>query len=1056
MELNATKKALLTLLLLFVAAIGYLSFNKLSHDLISDSSKIDHPDENEMSRVKMKKARNDYFFKILRNPATNQIPNNIRAREINHAKKLPSFKRIQQRKTKNITNQVAEGFNWQLSGPPATGGRTRALGIDQRNSDIIIAGGVSGGIWKSIDGGTNWELKTGVLENFSVTSLTQDPTNLDTWYYTSGEVTGNSASAPGASYSGTGIFKSTDNGESWTRISSTEDQSGQFDSQFDYITRIKISPITGTIFTANNGFGIFRSTDSDTFDNLVLGGTAEHLYADLDVASNGDLVAVLSSLNAKSPDEPATSDPGIFYSSDDGQNWSEITPGDFPSNHGRSVLSFAPSNPNIIYVFTNKEGDDTNQGVSFFKIDISGGINNVVSEDRSANLPDFGDPVGGVNTQNGYNMTISVKPNNPDFVTIGATNLFRSTDGFATAPTDNSETEKNKFWIGGYSKDNNVSQYPNQHPDQHVQIYDPNNPNKLWVGHDGGLSVTTDGTQQPVTWTDRNDSYIVTQYYDISLAPEVDNYQLIGGTQDNGTPFFEYNFSNQTANNSIDISSGDGGFSFWGSNYAYVSSQLGTVLRIPRENDGSIASPFDGGEWSYVHPQEASNQLFIHPYALDPNNDAIMYYPGGSKLYRNTEATSINNTTNSDGVTQGWNELSQAAVSGYNITALAVSTLPANTLYYAGSNDSDKPVIKRLDNAKTSNAIPKDISINDAAAGAYVKDIAINPNNGNEALVVMSNYAITGLYHTTDGGRNWEDVEGNLAGSSDPSSANAGPSMRSATIIPAKSGTIYVLGTSTGVYATQGLAGSQTQWGRESTFDGTGEPDIGYSVVENIDSRRVDGDIAIGTHGRGIFVGDFQGETAEGNIPFANIDPKEGKEGNKVTITATNFQFSSNASDNTVTFNGIRAQVTNATSSALTVIVPRGTTAGTSGINNGTYPVTVSVKNNSGTDPQDLTFSIIAPDKFKVKQNYPNPFNPSTTIPIDLPDNAEFMRLSIYNMAGKKVREKIIKDKNKLSVGTPNIDINMSNLASGVYIYRVYVKTANDDALQTKKMTLIK
>ncbi|WP_138430416.1 T9SS type A sorting domain-containing protein [Fodinibius saliphilus] len=1043
MDLKATKKALIPLLAVIVAISGYWIITQYSAPGNTEFSAESMSEEQEMDRIEAKKARREYFFRMLRNPATNKIPANIRAREINHAKQLPSFNTIQRkRKSSKPSMQVAEGFEWQLAGPAAIGGRTRALGIDQQNSDIIIAGGVSGGIWKSTDGGASWELKTEELENFSVTSLAQDPTDMDTWYYTSGELLGNSARATGASYYGTGIFKSTDNGESWSRIPSTRDQDSRFSSQFDYINRIDIHPVTGTIYTANNGFGIYRSEDGSDFENLVLGGAGEHLYADIDIAPNGNLIAVLSSVNAGS-----SGSPGIFYSTDDGQNWNNITPPSFPDDHARSVLTFAPSNPDIAYVFTQKVNDDTNQGVSLFQIDLSGGLNNIAYDDRSANLPNFGSPVGGVNLQGGYNMTIAVKPDDPDFVTLGGTNLFRSTDSFSTKPSD---SEKDKYWIGGYDNNNDVSQYPNQHPDQHVQVYDPTDPNKLWVGHDGGISVTNDITQEPMQWIDRNETYVVTQYYDVSIAPEAGNYQLLGGTQDNGTPFFEYDFTNKTASTSVDISSGDGAFSFWGTNYAYVSSQNGRILRVGRENDGSISSPFDGNtatDWTLVHPDEASNQLFIHPYAVDPNDEGIMYYPDGGELYRNIEVDGSSPKNN-------WSRLSNATISNYNITALSVSTQPANILYYAGSNSDDKPIIKRLVDAKDSNSSPEDISIADAADGAYVKDIAINPNNGNEALVVMPNYGIVGLYHTTNGGESWQKVEGNLAGSENLSSDNAGPSMRSATIIPAESGTIYVLGTSTGVYATQGLNGSQTQWGRESEFDGTGEADIGYSVIENVDSRRIDGDLAIGSHGRGIFVGDFKGKVADSNFPFASISPTQGKAGDEITISANNFQFSTTKAENTIKFNGIEAIVTEASNSEVTVEVPRNTVE-QGLITNGKASVPVSIKNNNGTDPMDLNFSVILPNKFTVKQNYPNPFNPSTTIPFDLPVDAETANITIYNMAGQKVWEKALQGK-ELSAGTRNVSVDMSNLASGVYIYRIYVKTSNDEALQTKKMTLVK
>ncbi|MDZ7715775.1 MAG: T9SS type A sorting domain-containing protein [Balneolaceae bacterium] len=164
------------------------------------------------------------------------------------------------------------------------------------------------------------------------------------------------------------------------------------------------------------------------------------------------------------------------------------------------------------------------------------------------------------------------------------------------------------------------------------------------------------------------------------------------------------------------------------------------------------------------------------------------------------------------------------------------------------------PVIKRLDNASANSSGPVDISIPNVPNGAFVHDIAVNPTNGNEVLVVMSNYNIVGLYHSVDAGNSWEAVEGNLTGDNNPGSSNPGPSIRSAAIIPAEGGSIFVLGTSTGIYASQNLDGSNTMWGKESASM------IGSSLVENIDSRFSDGDIAVGSHGRGIFVGSFQGE----------------------------------------------------------------------------------------------------------------------------------------------------------------------------------------------------
>ncbi|MDZ7681903.1 MAG: hypothetical protein U5J63_09395 [Fodinibius sp.] len=422
---------------------------------------------------------------------------------------------------KGQSSKQALDVSWQSAGPKGLGGRTRALAIDQRNSDIVLAGGVSGGVWKSTDGGNNWEMKTDPNQNMSVTSLAQDPTDPDTWYYASGEYLGNSASDRRytARYLGSGIYKSTDNGETWSVIPSTSDTDVQFNSPYDYISRIKVSPTTGSVFAASNALGLYRSTDGENF-SLVMGDFNDHAWIDFDIDQQGNIIAVLSSYGFTS-----NTNPGIFYSTDDGDNWTEVTPDNFPSGHDRSVISFAPSDPTIAYVFSQKNDQssspEANQGVSFFKLDVTD-PQNPTAEDRSANLPDFGDPAGGVDTQGGYNMMVTVKPDDPDFVMVGGTNLFRSRDGFATAPTngyDNSNSsQKEEYWIGGYTRQNSYSHYESHHPDQHVMVYDPNDPTKVWSGHDGGLSVTDDITRKPVSWEDTDEGYVTGQFSYRGLA----------------------------------------------------------------------------------------------------------------------------------------------------------------------------------------------------------------------------------------------------------------------------------------------------------------------------------------------------------------------------------------------------------------------------------------------------------------------------------------------------------------------------------------------------------
>lgn len=1052
---NKAIKRLLAFLgsLLIVSAALFISLEFNFWQADDETAAVDVAEENTtMDRAEKKAARWEYFFRLMRDPATNQIPENIRNRELQFSKTLPTARQTLQRaKSKDPTIQAVD-YSWEQAGPHDVGGRTRALAVDQRDPDIVLAGGVSGGMWKSTDGGQTWQLRTPDLPNLSVTSIAQDPINPDTWYYSSGEVIFNSANAVGAAYYGEGIYKSTDNGDSWTLMPQASSDTRGLVDDFNTVSRIQISPTTGSIFIASTGFGIYRSTDGESFSNSGQPGTErEQLFADVAIASDGRVGAVISEADfddQQSQDPSNDHNPGVFISDNDGDAWIEITPDDFPDTYRRSVLTFAPSNPDILYVFTLKgAGDNSNQGVSFFKIDISDPAN-PDSEDRSGNLPDFGEPVGGVNLQGGYNMLVSVKPDDPDFVMIGGINLFRSRNGFETAFDNDNSSQKDEFWIGGYSKDNNASQYPGQHPDQHILAFpEPEeNPDLMWAGHDGGLSFTNDVTASSVNWQDLNNGYLTSQFYAVDIPDNEDDTRFIGGTQDNGTPFFRFTSGSQSSTSSIDISSGDGGYSFWENQYVFVSSQNGTVTRITIESDGDITSPFDGStqtEWTQVQPSSASNQLFIHPYAIDPNDETTMYYPSGSIIWRNTEIDQISNFNN-DGATSGWEELQNVNSEFHTITALEVSTNPGNILYFGGYSSDQQPVMKRLNNANTADGEAKDIPLPDNSnlAGAYIKDIAINPVNSNEVVVVMSNYNIVGLYHTTDGGDSWTPIEGNLMGSdNNPSDdSNPGPSLRSAAIIPAEEGTIYLLGTSTGVYSTQMLDGNNTEWGHEAVGN------IGSVVVEDMATRISDGDVVAGTHGRGLFYGDFGGTT---NAPFITADPLEGRAGNIITITANDFEFSTDPVENTVTFGNATARVLNATSSELQVEVPRGAVERDSESNS----VIVTVE----TDDRSLatTFEVLPPNDFTVEQNYPNPFNPSTTIPFDIPADGT-VTMTIYNINGQKVLQPIRQENYNAGSYTERIDL--SGLASGVYIYRIFVEAASggDDAMQSKQMTFIK
>ena len=353
------------------------------------------------------------------------------------------------------------------------------------------------------------------------------------------------------------------------------------------------------------------------------------------------------------------------------------------------------------------------------------------------------------------------------------------------------------------------------------------------------------GRENEVVWFDMNLGYNTTQFYTVAMPAIEDDPRIAGGTQDNGTPFVRLD---DLANTSRNISVGDGAHLYFGIDFAFVGFQNGATLRLQYNSDDT---PTFAG-FSFIQPSQASNQLFINPFVVDPNNEEVMYYPAGSTMWRNDALSSIaSGQTDNSGITTGWSSMRNLPrLSGLTITALDISRSPAHTLYFAGSDVRDTnpqvPRIYRLENAHLGSGDgASTFTLPGVSGGAYVADIAINPADADEILVVLSNYEIIGLFHSTDGGENFTAVEGNLAGSA----AVPGPSLRAASILPGNGNPVYFVGTSTGLYSTENLNGNSTTWTPEGTDA------LGNAVVWDVTSRPMDEVVAVGTHGRGMYVG---------------------------------------------------------------------------------------------------------------------------------------------------------------------------------------------------------
>ncbi len=761
-------------------------------------------------------------FMRLRDPKTNSIPVNIRNRELKFASGLPKDRSGVLRKG----STVLTSSNWVWKGPYNQGGRTKGIGVDVANDNIILAGAAEGGIWRSTDKGQSWTATTDPSYVQNVDCLVQDTRSgkTNTWYYGTGELQDNFY--PGGnglgSLLGNGIYKSTDDGVSWQPLQSTLSNSpNNTVSPFQIVWDIVIDPSTTSqdiLYAACLG-GIYRSTDGGGSWNAVLGASdVNTLYAnqttDVAIAKDGTVYAAISG-------DPALA--GV-YRSTDGTTWTKISPSFFPANVVRMVIAVPPTDNNLLYVFANTPGvgqagppKDDNDYNSLWRYDASQNQ----WTDLSDKLPAFNGNAG-ISTQGGYDMMIKVKPDDANFIVLGATNIYRTTDAFATQLTD-------KDWIGGYSHNNDNSSYANHHPDQHACYFLPSDPKVFYSAMDGGVSVTQDVTADSVVYESLNNGYGTAQFYNVAVDQLASDPVIVGGMQDNGSMV---DTTTLPKSSWLVVNSGDGGYAAVADSlkYFYTSSQNGSVLR--QKSD----------EWTTVTPAGGTNFLFITPYLLDPNNTDVMYLAAGARIWRNSDLAGIPAYSN-DNTDVNWTTLNDSVDN--QISALAMCKAVPNLLYFGTSGGR----LYKDANANVMSSTVTEITGTNFPQGAYITSIAVDPNDSNKLLVSFSNYNVISIFYSEDGGQSWTAVAGNLE--QNPDGSGDGPSIRSVRILSVNGTNVYFAGTTVGLFSTTNLNGMNTVWTQEAPAQ------IGNVVVECVTVKQSNGLVLAGTFGKGVYASSY-------------------------------------------------------------------------------------------------------------------------------------------------------------------------------------------------------
>ncbi len=688
---------------------------------------------------------------------------------------------------------------WEERGPFDVGGRTRAIMFDPNDTTHkkVWAGGVSGGLWVNsdvTDPNSVWTPVGDTWQTLAVNCMDDDPTNPQVFYVGTGE------SVASSSYvRGQGIWKTTDGGTTWTQLSS----SIIFDNVQDIVVRnengngvvyaaVRDLAYEGFEPTAGSHEGVYRSTDGgQTFTQVMdtVPNTQFHwAVSDLEIGPDNRIWA--GTMNAIGSTQANSKGGGDILYSDDGLNWTRVN----NTNGERVELAVAPSNAAYVYALIERNGlvdrivrttDSGNTWVS---------INEPDDDDPGIPSTDFS------RGQAWYDLIAQVDPNDENTVVVGAINIFKSND------TGNT-WQQVSHWYGGFG-------YPYVHADQHQFLFFPGSSSEVLSGNDGGLAYSADFNTSTPSWEDRNAGYNTTQFYAGAISPIAGSNDMLAGSQDNGTQaFFAAGLSPTNR-----ATGGDGAFC-WIDDFSpniWITSYVYNRYWRSFNSGGSFGNFFINN----------NDGKFINPGDYDANLSILYTAKSSYQIYRykNVNTTVVEEVVRLTGL--------RAMPSHLRVSP----HIDQEATLWVGSGAG---VLLQIDSADTDGSEV----ITDITGPNFLGNISCVEvgRDEDELITTLSNYGVTSVFYTSDGGQTWEDKEGDL------------PDMpvRWALFNPRDYNNV-ILATDLGIWETRNFMDSLPNWSPANN----GMPNV---RVDMLQLRESDYTIMAATHGRGVFTAQFKG-----------------------------------------------------------------------------------------------------------------------------------------------------------------------------------------------------
>jgi photosystem II stability/assembly factor-like uncharacterized protein len=729
-------------------------------------------------------------------------------------------------------NAIFKGLKFREIGPAAMGGRVDDFAVVESNPDIIYVGTASGGVLKSVNGGTTFDPIFDDQQNSTIGDITVAPSDPSIVWVGTGESNNRQSSSWG-----NGVYKSTDAGTTWQHMGLPNTR---------HIGRIVISSAdpnvvyvaaAGSLWGPSKDRGVYKTTDGGATWKQVLFVNEDTGVNDIamDPESPGTLIAAAyqrrRTVFGFSGSGPSA---GLYKTTDGGANWKKLEKGlpwdpdakkpaadsadktapEEKNEIGRIGVNFYRRNPNVVYALVEHA---------------QGGV--FRSDDRGQTWTRMSD----TNPRGSYYSQIVIDPSNDQRIWVLGAQMYVSDDGGRTFKT-------------------NVVQ--KIHGDYHAMWIDPSNSNHRLTGSDGGIHISNDRGR---TW-DFVNTVPLGQFYEIGLDMQRP-YRICGGLQDNNAwcgPSMSFDQRGIANSDWITVGGGDGFYAQidpTDPNIVYAESQDGNVLRrnMATHESKSIRPIAPEGE---RYRFQWNSPIVIS--AFDPKT---IYY-GGNYVFKSTNRgddwtrVSPDLTNNQerdkqpimgkvpDKYTMSRHDGVQAWPA---ITTIAESTMNKDLLW-AGTDDGNLQVTR--DGGKTwKNVSPlKSVYVSRVIASRFNEGTAYATFDGHR-----SNDMTIQVFKTTDYGATWTPIKNGITDDGDVVNVIREHH---------KNPNLLFLGTEHALYMS---SNGGARWFRVKM-------NLPTVPVDDIAIHPRENDLVLGTHGRSIWIFDDAGPLEQWNDSIASED----------------------------------------------------------------------------------------------------------------------------------------------------------------------------------------